>query len=166
MAWHIKIKAYVAQREPVEAGTLMITDLSVGRPGSKAADTLFHPCEKIQVRTTVNESAYLQIFGVERSGLVARLYPVATSGQERLKGKEQFVFPTRHEMKFGLKIKTSQLRGMNSTVESILVIATKKKVRFLEGKHIEHPTITDVMRELALYDQSPWATRVVSYDVR
>lgn len=166
MAWFTKIEATVTPIDRKGSKSFAITEVSVIRPGTEKSDTVFHPGEKVQVRTEATEKAFFQIFGIDQNGIVSRLFPVRFTEQELILAGEKFVFPTEHEMKFGLKIRVSTLKGIERSVESIMVIATKEKGRLLSRGHFEIGTLSDIMKELSSIDESKWAVKTVSYEVR
>jgi hypothetical protein len=166
MAWHTRIQAEIALRDTEEDRSFKVTGVSVTRPGVEESDTLFHPGEKIQTRTIVNKRAYLQLFGIDQNGLAVKLYPVRFTEQELVEPGDTYVFPTQHEMKFGLKIRVSTPKGQDALVESILAIATKEKGRLFSGVHLENASITDIAKKLTAMNSSQWATKSVSYEVR
>ncbi len=166
MAWYTQIMTTITVKGKKADGSLMVTDVSVTRPGQDKGDTVFHPGEKIQARTKVSEDSYIQLFGIDQHGLVFRLFPVALTAQELLSPGETFIFPTEHEMKFGLKIRVSPLKGTDRLVESIMAVAWKKKGKLLEKEHIDHATVTDIMKELSSKDPADWAVKTSSYEVK
>lgn len=166
MAWYAKIEAAINFIEREEAGSLRITEAVIGRAGQRKSDTLFHPGEKIQIWVTINERAHLQMFGVDQYGRASILYPSRLTGQERIRPNKRFVFPTEHEMRFGIIIKTSDLKGKTEAAESVLVVATKEKTSFFSDGHNEHLTVTDIMKELSLLDRSDWAAKATSFTVK
>jgi hypothetical protein len=166
MSWYTSIEATVIISDKEEKRILGVTGISVERPGSGKSDTIFHPEERIQVKTIVSKNSYIQIFGVDQNGLVFRLFPVRLTEQELILAGDSFVFPTEHEMRFGIKIKVSPLKGQDRLVESIMAIATKEKGKLLSKEHIEHATITDIMKELALMNPSEWGIKTTTYEVK
>jgi hypothetical protein len=166
MAWYTQITTTIAVKDRKVDRSLMVTDVFITRPGQEKGDTVFHPGEKIQVRTKVSKDSYVQFFGIDQHGLAFRLFPVRMTAQELLSPGETFIFPTEHEMKFGLKIRVSPLKGVDRLVESIMVIAWKQKGKLLEKEHIDHATVTDIMRELSTNDAVDWAVKTASYEVK
>lgn len=165
MGWRTKIEASIAVSEEKEKKTFKITDISVWRPGTGKSDSLYHPSEKIQVKTKFNEKGFLHLFGIDRNGIAHRLYPVRFTEQELILGGQEYVFPTEHEMKFGLKIRVSALQGMDESFESVMAVATKKRGTLLDKNHMENATITDILMELSSMDNSEWAVKSVTYRV-
>lgn len=166
MAWYTQIKSTIAIKKGNKDRSLMVTDVSVTRPGHERGDTIFHPGENIQARVKVSKDSYIQLFGIDQNGLAFRLFPVRMTAQELLYPGESFIFPTEHEMKFGIKIRVSPLKGTDRLVESIMAIARKKKGKLLEKEHIDHATVTDIMRELSSKDPADWAVKTSSYEVK
>lgn len=166
MAWFAKIRATITMQKGPGDRALMVTDVSITRPGQDKKDTVFHPGENIQARVKVSKDSYVQLFGIDQHGLAYRLFPVAMTAQELLSPGETFIFPTQHEMKFGIKIRVSPLKGTDRILESIMAVAWKKKGKLLEKKHIDHATVTDIMNELSSKDPAVWAVKTASYEVK
>jgi hypothetical protein len=166
MGWHTSISAKIDLVEQKDQKSLNIVEVSVGRPGIDQPDTLFHPGEKIQVRLKVNKRSYLQLFGIDQNGLAFRLYPSRLTGQELIEPDDTFVFPTKHEMRFGINIRVSDLKEADKLIESILVIVSKEKGKLLSREHILQATVSDIMKELSTMSRSRWAAKATSYEVK
>lgn len=88
---------------------------------------------------------------------------------ERVRGRSilvLIVIPDESCRQGGIKLKVRTPRGRRKAVESVLIIATKKKTALLEDRKDQDLTITDLMRELSEMDPSQWVEQTVGYEVR
>lgn len=163
-----KIIATVKPLNYEKRGTFKVEKTTVQRPDNAAApkNAVFQSRDEIQIRTSVNQDAYVSIFSVDQYGNVARLYPNEYCGLEKQPAEKALVFPDEAQRKMGLKLKVRTPKGVKTAVESVLVIATKEKAKLLTDTDIENPTITDLMAELSKLDASIWVEDTAGYEVR
>jgi hypothetical protein len=163
-----RIKAYVKPLSLERRGTFRILRAHLRRPGSTitTSNPVFQFNDEIQVRVKVNEDSYIQIFSIDQYGNVSKLYPNRYSPQDLVPGKEEFVFPNDAQRTMGLKLRVTTPKNLKSAVESVLVIASTKKIDILTAGMISNPTITDLMRELSVNDPSIWVEKTLGYEVR
>ncbi|MFC1549438.1 DUF4384 domain-containing protein [Nitrospirota bacterium] len=131
---------------------------SVLRPGTKAKKdvVLFQDGDEVIVKVRLDRKGYVSIFGVDQAGSVSQLFPNKYSPDSLLDAEEEFVFPDDKLRERGLKLRAKTLAGKRKTNESIMIIATTKKVSFLEDAG-DGPLVTDLMSELAALDNDVWA---------
>ena len=163
-----KIQAGVKPLNLERRGKFSVMEVTVQRPdkADAAKSPVFQSRDEIQVRTAANEDAYMNIFSVDQNGGIARLYPNSFCEFEHITAGKEFVFPDEAQRKNGLKLKVKTPKGVKKAVESVLVIATKEKVKFLMDDTLENPTITDLMKQLSELDPSQWVDKTEGYEVR
>lgn len=163
-----KIEAWVARLHEEKRGDLSVTSIEVHRPDrqEKVTSPVFQSFDEIHIHASANQDAYLNIFSVDQNGNISRLYPNEYSRFEKTAGGKELTFPDDAQRKAGLKLKVRTPKGIKKSVESVLVVATKDNVTFLNAKDNENPTITDLMRELSELDPSQWASKTAGYEVR
>jgi hypothetical protein len=66
----------------------------------------------------------------------------------------------------GLKLRVTTPQNLKRAVESILVIASRKRIDIMSDDAVANPTITDLMRELSMNDPSLWVEKTLGYEVR
>jgi len=166
--YHAKIRAYVKILENRERGNLRILKAEVNRYGSPSSTTtiVFQENDEIQIKARVNSDSYIHLFNVSQDGLVTKLYPNEYFKAEMTSPEREFVFPDKKQRDMGFKIRVRTPRNSNRTVETMLIIATKRKIDFLMGKKADEVTLTDLMQEVSEIDSTLWIERVVGYEVR
>jgi hypothetical protein len=66
----------------------------------------------------------------------------------------------------GLKLRVTTPGKLKRAVESILILATRKRTDILSNGTTDNPTISDLMRELSSIDPSIWVEKTLGYEVR
>ena len=162
-----RIQAKVKPLSLERRGNFAVTKVTVQRPEREdsAKSAVFQSKDEIRIRTAVNEEAYVNIFSVDQNGGVSKIYPNKYTDQKTLPAGKELAFPDDNQRKMGLKLKVKTPKGVQRAVESVLVIATREKVKLLQ-ETIENPTITDLMRELSEMDPSGWVDQTEGYEVR
>lgn len=163
-----KIEAHVKPLNLERRGSFLVKNASVQRPDreSAAKSAVFQNKDEIQVRVSVNQDSYMNIFSVDQYGNVVKLYPNEYVGQDVLPVDRELIFPDDDLRKVGLKLRVRTPKGISKAVESVLVIATKDKMKLLADPEPANPTITDLMKELSELDPSVWAEKTAGYEVR
>jgi hypothetical protein len=163
-----RIEAVVKPLNLERRGNFSVTKVEVRRPDQRGAagSPVFQCYDEIQVRASANQDAFLSIFSVDQYGGITRLMPNEYCGFEKTTAGKEVIFPDEAQRKFGLRMKVKTPKGIKKSVESVLVIATREKVDFLQAAGLENPTISDLMRELSEMDPSLWAEKTVGYEVR
>jgi len=167
MAWYTKIEAHVMPLKQEDRGNFKITEAQVQRPDKKTEieSLVFQNGDEVQVSAKANRDAYFRVFSVDQRGYVSQLYPNQFVEDERYPKGREFVFPPDSLRKQGLKLRVSPLKGLRSSVESVLILAATEQVDFLKDAG-EAPSITDLMRVLSGIEQSVWAEKTLGYEVR
>jgi hypothetical protein len=163
-----KIKAYVRPLNLERRGNFRIVRAHVRRPESNIATSnpVFQFNDEIQVRVTANEDSYMNVLSIDQYGNVSKLYPNKYFPQELVIRKEEFVFPNSAQRAMGLKLRVTTPQNLKRAVESILVIASRKRIDIMSDDAVANPTITDLMRELSMNDPSLWVEKTLGYEVR
>ena len=163
-----RIEALVKPLSLERKGNLKIVNASVQRPDrdTAARAPVFQSKDEIQIKVSVSEDSYVNLFSIDQYGAIAKIFPNDYATQKKISPGTQFVFPTNDERTAGLKIRVSTPKGIRKAVESVLVIITREKVTLMADATIENPTIADLMREVSELDQSNWADRTVGYEVK
>jgi hypothetical protein len=73
-----------------------------------------------------------------------------------IQANQEFVFSADEHRKNGIKLRITTIKDFRKSLESMLIIASTRKIDLTVDYSIEHPTITDLMRELAGFDNSDW----------
>ena len=92
------------------------------------------------------------------------MYPNRYAGNVALKKGKELVYPPEELRVRGIKIRALPPKGVEDTMESVVVVATKKKAKFLKEKK-EHPALTDLLAELSAMDRKQWAEKTVGYRI-
>jgi hypothetical protein len=167
MAWYTKIEAHVMPLKQKERGSFKIKKASVQRPDRKSEmeSPVFQDGDEVQIKARASRDAYFRVFSIDQRGYVTQLYPNQYIEDEKYPKGTTFVFPPESLRTQGLKLRVSPLKGLRKSVESVLILAVKDQVDFLEEGG-DAPTITDLMRALSGVDQSIWAEKTLGYEVR
>lgn len=136
----------------------------VDRPFS-SSNPVFQDNDEIQIRVTAEGDVNMNIFSVSQDGRVVRLLPNPYVKQERILSRQEFTFPGDALRGAGFKLRVHVPDNLSRAYETIIVIATKEKADFLQGKK-KDAALSDLMRELSLMEQSSWADAVIGYEVR
>lgn len=168
MGRYIRLRAHVKPLPPAAEGTLKIKSASVQRPDKKEIMKVpvFQHGDESQIRVRANEDCYFYIFGVDQNGNLSILFPNDYVKEQMIPADTELVFPNDSMRALGLKIRVSTLKGLSKSVESVVVIATKQKVKFFEINKPENPTITDLMREISELGEIQWTQKTLGYEVR
>jgi len=107
----------------------------------------------------------MNIFSVSQDGRVVRLLPNAYMKQDRIPSRQNFIFPDEALRNAGFKLRVHVPKNLSKAYETIIIIGTKEKADFLSAKE-KDATLSDLMGELSLVEQSSWADAVIGYEVR
>jgi len=165
---YASIEAHVKPLKGQATSKIKFKKAAVQRPdkASVVDSPVFQHNDEIQVRMTLSEDAYINIFSVDQQGNVVRLLPNDHVESKQLHAWKGFVFPDDSLRTRGIKLRVETPKNRDKAVETVVVIATTEKGHFLQDTSIENPTITDLMKELSELDQSQWAQKTIWYEVR
>lgn len=163
-----KVEAWVKPLHTERRGSFLVKKAQVMRAGRNDASEspVFQNGDELVIRVSANEDAWLHLFSVDQNGGIGKLYPNDYVKGEKILAGQEVLFPEEGLRQSGLKMVVRTPKGKKKAVESVLVIATKQKVSFLEDRKAEDLTITDLMQELSALDVSQWVERTVGYEVR
>jgi len=147
-------------------------DIRIIKAGVTRADkplTLSNPVfqdnDEIQIKVTAQGDLNMNIFSVSQEGRVVRLLPNPYVKQEKIPSRKEFIFPDEALRSAGFKLRVHVPENLSRAYETIIVIATKEKVDFL-SRNKKDASLSDLMGELSLMEQSSWADAVIGYEVR
>jgi exopolysaccharide biosynthesis protein len=165
--YKLKIRAEVKIPEQRDEGKLRISKESVSRYGATAMENgaVFQDNDEIQVRARVNSLAFIHLFSIDKDGMVTKLYPNEYIDWEPVAISDQFIFPDDKLREMGLKLRVRAAKSLGRTPETMLIIASAKKINLLTDKKEGEVTITDLMKEVSEI-VSPWTEKVIGYEVR
>jgi hypothetical protein len=166
MFWHVSIQAKVKRLDGGSTADFRIEKAAVVPAGKKDVEEnpVFHAGTELQIRVKVDAKAYLHIFAVDQNGLVFTVYPNRYAGKVPLEKGKELVYPPEELRVRGIKIRALPPKGLEETAESVVVVATRKRAKFLK-KDMEQPTLSDVLAELAAMDGAGWAAKTVGYRI-
>jgi hypothetical protein len=152
----VKIRAEVSVLERPEEAPFRIkaTVVRAGGRGNKDI-VLFQDGDEVQVRVKLDRKGYLSIFAVDQSGRVSLLFPNKYGMDSQVEAQEKFVFPDDALRAKGLRLRAKTLEGQRKSNESMMIVATTRKVSFLEDAG-DSPLVTDLMAELAALERDIW----------
>jgi hypothetical protein len=136
----------------------------VDRPFS-SSNPVFQDKDEIRIMIRAEGDLNMNIFSVSQDGGVVRLLPNPYLKQDRIPSRQDFIFPDEALRNAGFKLRVYVPKNLSKAYETIIVIGTKEKADFLSGKGKES-TLSDLMGELSLVEQSSWADAVIGYEVR
>jgi len=126
---------------------------------------VFQDNDEIRVQVTAEGDLNMNIFSVSQDGRVVRLLPNQYMKQDRIPSRQNFIFPDEALRNAGFKLRVHAPKNLSRAYETIIIIGTKEKADFLSAKE-KDATLSDLMSELSLVEQSSWADAVVGYEVR
>ncbi len=134
------------------------------RPFSSAFN-VFQDNDEIRIRVKTAGDLNINIFSVSQDGRVVQLLPNPYVQLEKLSSGQDFIFPDEAMRAAGFKLRVHTPKNLSRAYETIVIIATKEKKEFLSGRSLD-VTLSDLMGELSLLEQSSWADAVIGYEVR
>lgn len=153
---NIKIRAEI-QVVPQSKDAPYHIKATVSRPGARSDNdiVLFNDGDEVQVRVKLDRKGYLSLFGVDQEGRVSHLFPNRYAPDSLVDAEEEFVFPDDALREKGIRLRAQVLEGKRKSNESIMIIATTRKMTFLEDAG-EDPGITDLLSELSSLKREDW----------
>ena len=137
--------------------------------------TVFREGEEVEIRVSSGHDVYLHLFSVGQDDAVTVLFPNRFSQDTLIRAEQPFVFPDDSQRAMGIRLRVFPPAGVKRSMERIKVIATRKKRDLIKSKFREGifqvyegkdtGLMTDLLRELALLEDSDWAEATVPYEV-
>jgi len=137
---------------------------------------LFVDGEEMSIHVTTDQDAFLHIFNVGQDDSVTVLFPNKYANDNHIAANAGLVFPDDSQKAAGIRLRVFVPQTSQGGPDRIKVIATAKKIDLVKGKFPEgafrvYPgkdssLITDLLKELALLDESEWAEATVAYEVK
>lgn len=162
-----KIKAKVRPVPMERKGTITVN--------VKLNKTLFVDGEEMAIHVTANQDVFLHIFNVGQDDSVTVLFPNKYATDNHIAANADLVFPDDSQKAKGIRLRVFVPQTSRRGLDRIKVIAAAKKIdlvkgKFPEGAFREYPgkdssLITDLLKELAVLDESEWAEATVAYEV-
>lgn len=137
--------------------------------------TVFREGEEIEIRVSSSHDVYLHLFSVGQDDAVTVLLPNRFVQNTLILAEQQFVFPDDSQRTLGIRLRVFPPAGANHATERIKVIATRKKHDLVKSKFREGifqiyeakdtGLVTDLLRELALLEETDWTEATVPYEI-
>lgn len=168
IACSARIEAWVKPLHTERRGNFAVRKASVMRAGrtDMPANPVFQSGDELVIRTSANQDAWFHLFSVDQNGGLGKLYPNDYVKSEPVPAGRELLFPEDAIRQGGLKVVVRTPKGRKKAVESVLVVATKEKISFLDDRKTGDLTIMDLMKELSEMDPSQWVEQTVGYEVR
>ena len=138
--------------------------------------TLFVDGEEMSIQVITNQDTFLHIFNVGQDDSVTVLFPNKYVNDNHVAANAGLVFPDDSQKSSGIRLRVFVPQTSQRGPDRIKVIATTKKIdlgkgKFPEGGFRVYPgkdssLITDLLKELAVLDESEWAEATVAYEVK
>ena len=138
--------------------------------------TVFQDGEEMRISATPSRDAHLYIFNVTQDDAVTVLFPNRFAEDSFVPAQKELVFPNEGQRTMGLRLRVFPPQTGKKAVERIKLIATTKKIDLGRGKLREgvfqvYPgkdtaLVTDLLKELALLEESEWTEATIPYEVR
>lgn len=132
--------------------------------------------EEMSIQVTTDQDAFLHIFNVGQDDSVTVLFPNKYVTDNRVAANAGLVFPDDSQKSAGIRLRVFVPQTSQRGLDRIKVIATAKQIdlgkgKFPEGAFRVYPgkdssLITDLLKELAVLDESEWAEATVAYEVK
>lgn len=130
-----------------------------------SSNPVFQDKDEIRIQVMAEGDLNMNIFSVSQDGRVVRLLPNQYMKQDRIPSRQNFIFPDEALRNAGFKLRVHVPKNLSRAYETIIIIGTKEKADFLSAKE-KDATLSDLMGELSLVEQSSWADAVIGYEVR
>lgn len=137
--------------------------------------TVFRDGEEIEIRVSSGNDVHLHIFSVGQDESVTILFPNRFAQDTFNRADQPFVFPNDSQRAVGIRLRVFAPAGSNRATERIKIIATRRKCDLVKAKFRESifqvyegkdtGLVADLLRELALLDDSDWAEVTLPYEV-
>lgn len=130
-----------------------------------SSSPVFQDNDEIRILVRAEGDLNMNIFSVSQDGMVVRLLPNSYMKQDPISSLRDFIFPDDALRSAGFKLRVHVPKNLSRAYETIIVIGTKEKADFLSAKE-KDATLSDLMGELSLLEQSCWTDAVIGYEVR
>lgn len=137
--------------------------------------TRFMAGEEMDIHIISDQDVFLHVFSVSQDDTVSVLLPNRFSKDNRVPAKTDFVFPSDSLKANGLHLRVFSPKTAKAGYDRVKIIATTKDIdlikgKFKEGIFMEYPgmdsaLITDLIKELALIEESEWGEVTITYEV-
>jgi len=138
--------------------------------------TQFSAGEEMDIHVSSDQEVYLHIFSVGQDDSVTVLLPNRFSKDNRVGAKTDFVFPSESQKSNGLHLRVFASKTGKPGYDRVKIVATTKDINLIKGKFkegifLEYPgrdsaLITDLLKELALIEESEWGEATIAYEVQ
>lgn len=138
--------------------------------------TTFTAGEEMDVHVVPDQEVFLHIFSVGQDDTVSVLLPNRFTKDNRVAAKADFVFPSESQKSNGLHLRVFPSKTAKPGYDRVKIIATTKDIdltkgKFKEGIFLQYPgkdsaLITDLLKELALVEESQWGEITIAYEVQ
>jgi hypothetical protein len=138
--------------------------------------TVFQDGDEMRITATPSRDAHLYIFNVTQDDAVTVLFPNRFAEDSFVPAQKELVFPNEGQRTMGLRLRVFPPQTGKKAVERIKLIATTKKIdlgrgKFHEGVFQVYPAketglVTDLLKELALLEESEWTEATIPYEIR
>lgn len=139
----------------------------VHRPGNKKRSSsapVFQDGDEVQISLKLNNPGHVTIFSIDQEGNVYQIFPNKYAMDSLVDDGQNFVFPDDSLRAMGLRVRAHTLEGHKKSHESLMIIATTRKMDLLDDME-SAPTMTSLMNQLASLDQAVWAQETKGYIV-
>jgi len=167
VAYFCRIKASIKPIRQEKQKDIRIARAEVSRVDRPFSSSfpVFQDNDEIRIRIKTEGNQNINIFSVSQDGRVVPLLPNPYVKLEKLSNGQDFIFPDEAMRASGFKLRVHAPKNLSRAYETIVIIATKEKKEFLSSKS-GNATLSDLMGELSLLEQSFWADAVIGYEVR
>ena len=138
--------------------------------------TVFHEGEEVQMAIIPSHDSYVYILNVRQDDGVTVLFPNKFSEDNFLTAKQELIFPNESQRQMGIRLRVILPPGQPKAIEKLKVLATSKRLDLThdqnqEGIFVVHPAedqflVTDLMRQLALLEDTTWSEMTIPYEIR
>ncbi|PKN18638.1 MAG: hypothetical protein CVU71_14260 [Deltaproteobacteria bacterium HGW-Deltaproteobacteria-6] len=166
-AYVCRIKATIKplrQRKQKDIRIIKAEVSRADRPFSSSAP-VFQDNDEIRIRVKTEGDLNINVFSVSQDGRIALLLPNPYVKLKQVSGGQDFIFPDESMRSSGFKLRVHTPKNLTRAYETIVIIATKEQKDFLSSKDRD-ATLSDLMGELSLLEQSSWADATIGYEVR
>jgi hypothetical protein len=167
VAYICRIKATIKPLRQKKQKDIRIVRAEVSRadrPFSSSAP-VFQDNDEIRIRIKTEGDLNINVFSVSQDGRVVLLLPNPYVKLKKVSDGQDFIFPDESMRSSGFKLRVHPPKNLSRAYETIMIIATKESKDFLSSKDRD-ATLSDLMGELSLLDQSSWADATIGYEVR
>ena len=138
--------------------------------------TVYQEGDEVQVAIISSHDAYVYILNVGQDDHVTMVFPNRFAHDNFLEAEQEFLFPDEIQRNMGIQLRTALPPGERKSIEKVKVLATSKRLRHSDDQH--HPSsffeptdydrllVTDLMKRLALLEDTEWFETTIPYEIR